>query len=79
MITQEQEEFLIANPQLDPNRHGGCFDRGLADSYYGRPRNPHYYVGATYMSDVVTVENMSAEEIAAYNAGYDNNDRKAWD
>ena len=31
-------------------RHGGPFDRGGADSYYGRGRNPHYFVGATYSS-----------------------------
>ena len=31
-------------------RHGGAFDRGSADSYYGRPRNPHYFEGDTHAS-----------------------------
>ncbi len=62
------------------NRHGGLYDRGGADSYYGRPRNPHYFVGATYTSEKVT--DLTAEEIAEYNRGYDDNeaggDKKDW-
>jgi hypothetical protein len=63
-------------------RHGSCFDSGSADSYYNRPRSPHYYVGDTYKSEKVTAENMTEEEIANYNAGYDwnesNGDKKDW-
>lgn len=62
------------------NRHGGLYDRGGADSYYGRPRNPHYFVGATYTSEKVT--DLTPEEIAEYNRGYDDNeaggDKKDW-
>jgi hypothetical protein len=69
-------------PEETKARHGSCFDRGSADSYYGRPRRPHYYVGDTYTSPKVTVENMTEEEIANYNAGYDwnesNGDKKDW-
>jgi hypothetical protein len=61
-------------------RHGGLYDRGSADSYYGRPRNPHYFVGATYTSEKVT--DLTAEQIAEYNRGYDDNeangDKKDW-
>ena len=68
-------------PEID-KRHGSCFDRGSADSYYNRPRSPHYYVGDTYKSEKVTVENMTEEEIANYHAGYDwnesNGDKKDW-
>ena len=63
-------------------RHGGPFDRGSADSYYQRGRNPHYFVGATYSSLEITVDKMTQEEIDAYNAGYDDNekygDKKDW-
>ena len=52
------------------NRHGGPFDRGAADSYYQRGINPHYYVGATYMSDKVELDDMNAEDIKDYFAGY---------
>lgn len=55
-------------------RHGGPFDRGSADSYYGRPLRPHYYVGGTGMSDRVEKEDMKEHEIDAYYAGYRFND-----
>jgi len=63
-------------------RHGGPYDRGSADSWYSRGAKPHYYKGATYMSEIVTEESMTAEEIAAYYAGYDDNEasgnKKDW-
>lgn len=55
-------------------RHGGPYDRGSADSYYGRAFNPHYYVGGTGVTPIVTLANMSAAEIAAYTAGYRDNE-----
>jgi hypothetical protein len=64
-------------------RHGGAWDRGSADSYYRRGAKPHYYLGGTHMSDIVTEERMTAEEIAAYYAGYEWNEKlgdfKNWD
>jgi hypothetical protein len=56
------------------SRHGSAYDRGSADSYYRRGRKPHYYVGATYSSDIVTEESMTADEIAAYHKGFDDNE-----
>lgn len=71
------------NGKVFDHRHGGLFDRGSADSYYSRPRRPHYFVEGTYTSSEVTEKDMTAEEIAAYNAGYDWNeelgDKKCWD
>ena len=57
------------------DRHGGPFDRGSADSYYGRERDPHYYVGATAFSARIEGAEMTPEAIEAYNAGYDYNER----
>jgi hypothetical protein len=51
-------------------RHGGAYDRGSADSWYGREVNPHYYIGDTYQSPKVEEADMTEEEIAAYMAGY---------
>ena len=51
-------------------RHGGAYDRGSADSWYGREVNPHYFTGATYQSSKIEEVDMSEEEIAAYMAGY---------
>lgn len=56
-------------------RHGGAYDRGMADSYYGRERRPHYFTGGTYQSTEIEEVDMSAEEIAAYNQGYDDNEK----
>ena len=56
-------------------RHGGPFDRGSADSWYSREREPHYYVGATGMSTRLEEVDMSEKEIADYNAGYDYNEQ----
>ena len=55
-------------------RHGGAYDRGSADSYYGRSFRPHYFEGGSYMSPEVTESQMTAEEIAAYTAGYQDNE-----
>jgi hypothetical protein len=52
------------------NRHGGPYDRGGADYFYGRPFEPHYFVGATYTSDKVELADMTPDEITAYSAGY---------
>jgi hypothetical protein len=64
-------------------RHGGAWDRGSADSYYGRAFKPHYFAGATYSSDKIEVVDPSSPEWEAYKAGYDWNerfgDKKSWD
>ena len=64
-------------------RHGGCYDRGAADSYYSRPIRPHYYKGGTGTSEKVTAVDMTTDEVAAYIAGYDFNeqhgDKKNWE
>ena len=58
-------------------RHGGLYDRGSADRYYGRPYTPHYYVGGTGLSERIEKEDMTDEQIAAYTAGWDEEtDRK---
>jgi len=60
-------------------RHGGAYDRGSADKYYGRGFNPHYFVGATYNSTMIEEVDMSEEEVEAYTQGYeDETDSKDW-
>lgn len=63
-------------------RHGGAYDRGSADSYYGRLPRPHYFLGDTYQSQEVVVTEGS-EAYKAYMAGYEDNerfgDKKIWD
>jgi len=51
-------------------RHGGPYDRGSADKWYGREYDPHYFVGATYDSEKVELKDMTIEQIVAYTVGY---------
>ena len=57
----------------EKQRHGGPYDRGAADNYYHRGFCPHYFVGATYHSDEISREDMTAQEIAEYKQGYEDN------
>lgn len=59
-------------------RHGGPWDRGSADSYYGRHPSPHYYIGATGSSKRIEMPDMSSEQVEAYWAGYDDNEKMGW-
>lgn len=67
--------------ELFDTRHGGAFDRGSADSHYGRRIEPHYYVGGTATSEKVT--KLTESELRDYMAGYAWNelfgDKKSWD
>lgn len=63
----------MKGPQFDRMRHGSLHDRGSADSYYRRGRQPHWYPNGTYNEPRVT--RLTAEEIAEYNAGFDYNER----
>jgi hypothetical protein len=58
--------------QFDRNRHGSLYDRGSADSYYGRSKNPHWYPEGTGHGTKVT--DLTEEEIIEYNLGFDEND-----
>ena len=50
--------------------HGSPFDRGMADFWYRRQPEPHYWPKGTYHGDKITEDRMSDVEIAAYLAGY---------
>ena len=55
-------------------RHGGPYDRGSADSYYGRRRRPHYFKGGSYKTEEIPEYRMSKQQIAEYNLGFDENE-----
>ena len=52
------------------NKHGGPFDRGSADSYYGRSKDPHYYPNGTYNEPRIVEFDMTQDEIDAYHKGF---------
>jgi hypothetical protein len=74
-LTGKPVEFM---GKVYDTRHGGPFDRGSADSYYGRSRRPHFFTEATYRSDEIEERFMTQAQIAEYHAGYDYNEQGGW-
>ena len=76
------EETIVFDGVEYDARHGGPFDRGTADSWYDRPRRPHFFSDASYFSDEIEERFMTKAQIAEYNAGYDFNElnggKKEW-
>jgi hypothetical protein len=81
-MIEEQERVIkiLKGWQFDRKQHGCLYDRGSADSYYGRGRSPHY--GGVGGDSGSRVEQLTAEEVAEYQAGYTYNelygDKKEW-
>ena len=55
--------------------HGSPFDRGAADSYYGRIRNPHKGGVGGDSGPRIESNEMTLQEIADYGAGYNWNEQ----
>lgn len=77
-MVKDRVEF---DGEVYDSRHGGAFDRGSADSYYGRPRRPHYFEGDTYKSVEIMLKDTDPK-YWDYLAGYEYNeqfgDKKDW-
>ena len=57
--------------------HGSPYDRGSADSYYGRPKNPHYYRNPRgHDQERVKESDMSDYQIEEYYLGYEDNEKQ---
>ncbi len=54
------------------SNHGSLYDRGSADSYYGRAPNPHY--GGVGGDSGPRVAVTDPESVAEYMAGYNDNE-----
>ena len=76
-LLSEQEQKAVVRAlrgwQFQRKNHGSLYDRGSADSYYGRPRAPHY--GGVGGDSGLRVEQLTVEERAEYLAGYEYNER----
>ena len=73
--TMNDKELVVRalrGPQFNRD-HGSLYDRGSADSYYGRPRDPHYWPEGT--GHGVKVTELNSAEVAEYLAGYEDNER----
>lgn len=76
MLESEEAQAIIRalrDWQFDRSRHGCLFDRGSADSHYGRGRLPHY--GGVGDDSGPMVEVSDPASVAEYMAGYDHNER----
>jgi hypothetical protein len=62
--------------------HGGASDRGAADSYYDRPKDPHFWPNGTGHGTRVEAKDMTPEELVAYDLAYNDNEfdnnKKDW-
>lgn len=67
-IEENELDFVNARDFFNTS-HGSPYDRGTADSYYGRPFNPHKYPKGTYVGDGVT--DLTDGELMAYAVGYE--------
>ena len=84
LTTEEEQKKVIralkGEWQFDRKRHGSLYDRGSADSYYGRMPEPHY--GGVGGDSGQRVRVTDADSVAEYHAGYqdneDNGDKKQW-
>lgn len=73
LAEQERVVKILKGWQFDRKQHGSLYDRGSADSYYGRTRNPHYGgVGGDSGNRVSVNDN---ESVAEYMAGYNWNEQ----
>lgn len=58
-------------------KHGSPEDRGSADAYYQRVRDPHFYIGKSIRGIRVSASEMTEAQIRDYYFGYDTEqDRK---
>jgi hypothetical protein len=76
LLTFDEQQNLVRalrGWQFDRERHGSLYDRGSADSYYGRAPDPHYGgVGGDSGERIRVTDPVSVEE---YQAGYEDNER----
>jgi len=76
----DQVTKIEFNGKVYEQYHGSPFDRGSADSYYHRPREPHK--GGVGGNSGPRIERLKPAEVEAYHAGYDWNeahgDKKDW-
>ena len=70
---QEQIVRILQGPQFDRERHGSLYDRGRADSYYGRTAEPHWWPNGTHNGYKVTA--LTSEECAEYLEGFNDNEK----
>jgi hypothetical protein len=70
----DETTLIKFNGKTYDQHHGSPFDRGSADSWYHRARNPHKG-GSGGKYGFTPITELTADEIEAYHAGYDHNEQ----
>ena len=82
MIAEQTQTVTFQGITYDAS-HGSPFDRGSADSYYGRPRCPHKYPNGTGNAPRIEGPELTLQEMREYYRGYEYNecfgDKKSYD
>ena len=75
LMTEEEQKAVVRalRSWQFQRKHGSLYDRGSADSHYGRMPNPHY--GGVGGDTGPRVEVSDESSVAEYLAGYDYNER----
>ena len=76
LLTDEEQLAVVRalrGWQFMRGKHGCLYDRGSADSYYGRRQQPHY--GGVGGDSGSRIEVTDAESVAEYLAGYEANEQ----
>lgn len=77
MMTYKEAQLAT---EIYDKSHGSFFDRGSADSYYHRQRDPHR--GGVGGLSGPRKDAVNVDDVKAYHAGYDYNeqfgDKKDW-
>jgi len=81
MIAEQTQTVTFQGITYDAS-HGSPFDRGSADSYYGRAQCPHKYPNGTGNAPRIEGSEMTLQEMREYYRGYEYNecfgDKKNW-
>ena len=75
LLTEQEQKAVVRalrGWQFMRGKHGCLYDRGSADSYYGRARDPHY--GGVGGDSGPRVDQLTDEEVAEYHRGYTYNE-----
>ena len=75
LMTEEEQKAVVRalRSWQFQRKHGSLYDRGSADSHYGRARDPHY--GGVGGDSGPRVEAYDESSVAEYMAGYDYNEQ----
>jgi hypothetical protein len=75
MMSEIMNNTIEYRGMIFDRSHGSPFDRGSADSWYGRPQDPHWYPEGTYNGNRIESKDMTIAEMRAYFMGYEYNEQ----